>query len=154
SFEDPIRRELLTQELDTAEDYEPISYAWGDPTMSHEIMCNDCSLFITKNLFQALRRFRGTQPRFLWADGICINQSDEAEKSSQVSFMSRIYEKGYQTLIWLGEDDEHDGWAMSASATSNLISWQELDGLHCLSHLFRRPWFSRIWVINEVGLSK
>ncbi|KAE8451801.1 hypothetical protein EG329_002641 [Mollisiaceae sp. DMI_Dod_QoI] len=194
SVDDPTQCELLTLEFETAPDYEPISYAWGDPAMSHEITCNGYSMFITKTLFQALRRFRQAQPRLLWADGICINQNDEAEKGVQVQFMSNIYERGYRTLVWLGEDDEHQDCAMTdpgcvenslamikqlnsyvqaqvmamdrtgdanifaslrriPSKPPELVLWREENRQRCLEHLFRRPWFSRCWVMKEVGLS-
>ncbi|CZR59328.1 uncharacterized protein PAC_09220 [Phialocephala subalpina] len=198
AFEDPIQCELLTYELDTAPSYEPISYAWEDPTMSHEITCNGDSMSITKTLFQALRRFRQqAEPRLLWADGICINQSDDLEKGHQVGFMSNIYEHGSCTLIWLGEHDEHDehddcamtesGCAetsfammkqlnrciqsriMDMDRTSDqhifesmrripsmppeLVLWSEKRRRRCLQGFFKRPWFSRCWVVMEVGLS-
>ncbi|KAF8846470.1 HET-domain-containing protein [Acephala macrosclerotiorum] len=158
TFEDPIQCELPTYELDNAPSYEPISYAWGDPTMSHEITVDNCTLFITKTLFQALRRFRQqAERRFLWTDGICINQSDDTEKGHQVGFMSNIYEHGSRTLIWLGENDEHEDCAMTepGCAESSFAMIKEFNRCRrhrCLKHLFNRPWFSRCWVLMEVAL--
>src|SRR4051794_26713260 len=37
------------------------------------------------------------------ADGICINQNDEEEKTHQVRMMDRIYAFGKKVLIWLGD---------------------------------------------------
>ena len=36
------------------------------------------------------------------ADGICINQNDQEEKTCQVQMMGRIYACGAKVLIWLG----------------------------------------------------
>ena len=44
---------------------------------------------VTDNLFEVLRglRPRWGMPRVLWIDAICIKQSDNAERSHQVSMM-------------------------------------------------------------------
>lgn len=43
---------------------------------------------------------------------VCIDQTNDQENNHQVAFMSRIYDPGSQTLVWLGEtgdrnDHEH-----------------------------------------------
>lgn len=38
----------------------------------------------------------------IWADAICINQEDLAEKSAQVRMMSRIYQQAQNVVAWLG----------------------------------------------------
>lgn len=65
--------------------YEALSYAWGDPTKSHEIFVNGKVLKITTNLHVALQYLR--QPdvaRVLWIDAICIDQENISEKNHQV----------------------------------------------------------------------
>jgi hypothetical protein len=58
---------------------------------------------ITENLFQLLYRFRRKdRDRVLWADTICINQADIAERGSQVTMMRDIYKSAWRTLVWLG----------------------------------------------------
>jgi len=44
----------------------------------------------------------------IWADQICINQSDPDERAYQVEHMREIYQAADRTIIYLGED-EHDG---------------------------------------------
>lgn len=41
----------------------------------------------------------------IWADAICINQEDLAEKSAQVRLMSRIYQRAQNVMAWLGAQD-------------------------------------------------
>jgi hypothetical protein len=41
--------------------------------------------------------------RFFWIDQICINQSDDAEKSRQVRMMHDIYDCAKETLIILAK---------------------------------------------------
>jgi len=73
-----------------------------------------------------LRRLRRSgQPRILWVDAICINQSDLVEKSHQVSFMGEIYSKTTQCLIWLGEEPstpEHATTTEQAAKTAELAN--------------------------------
>jgi Heterokaryon incompatibility protein (HET) len=46
------------------------------------------------------------ETRVLWADAICINQDNLAERAEQVTFMRYISE-GPRVLIWLGEERTH-----------------------------------------------
>lgn len=39
----------------------------------------------------------------IWIDAICINQSDDAEKSVQVAMMADIYAGAKNVIVWLGE---------------------------------------------------
>jgi hypothetical protein len=42
----------------------------------------------------------------LWADTICINQTDDQEKSLQVPLIAKIYGQAEEVLIWLGDEAE------------------------------------------------
>jgi len=102
--DDPICCELIATALEDAPPYETISYCWGNPSDTRTILCHDQPFSVTVSLFQALRRFRrNTEPRLIWADAICINQTSGREKERQVSFMDQVYARGECTLIWLGE---------------------------------------------------
>jgi hypothetical protein len=58
---------------------------------------------ITHNLHAALQQFRlPNAERVLWADAICINQTDIDEKSTQVPLMKDIYSGASAVLVWLG----------------------------------------------------
>jgi len=72
--------------------YEAISYVWGIPPFSGQILCNDRVVKISSNLEQALKHLRlADTERVLWADALCINQHDDDEKSEQVKRMTLIY---------------------------------------------------------------
>ena len=59
---------------------------------------------ITYSLYSGLKRFRYPEKdRILWADAICINQSDNKEKGIQVNMMGDIYDRATAVLVWLGE---------------------------------------------------
>jgi hypothetical protein len=41
-------------------------------------------------------------PTTIWADSICINQTDLLERNHQVRLMGLIYERAHTVFIWLG----------------------------------------------------
>jgi hypothetical protein len=89
--------------------YAALSYVWGDPTATAEVNIEDQVFHVSHNLHHALRRLRwhgyhaGNQPLTMWADAICINQTDPKEKAHQVQLMRKIYSKCKHVLVWLGE---------------------------------------------------
>ena len=86
-----------------SEPFEAISYVWGPPARTHVILVDGHPLPMTASLRDALLQTRlPDQSRTLWADAICINQSDHAEKGHQVAVMARIYKASRRTLICLG----------------------------------------------------
>ncbi|KAK0662250.1 Heterokaryon incompatibility protein 6 [Lasiodiplodia hormozganensis] len=119
--------------------YEAISYVWGSPDIRESVRCNEATIRITSNLAAALRRFRlPTEPRVVWADGICINQADDSEKGHQVRLMRLIYKRAARVLVWLGQpsSDEQPRAAFNAlcalvnqtlSPTDPPATWDEQD---------------------------
>lgn len=106
--DDPLTGILELTAVDDAGAYEPLSYVWGDNTLTHKIRLPTTELRITSSLYHALRRLRlRAEPRRVWADQICIDQANEAERSQQVQFMNRIYRGGSSIQVWLGLDEEH-----------------------------------------------
>ena len=87
--------------------YEALSYVWGSPVLDREIACPGGSILITRNLDEVLRAVRlELEPRYVWADGICINQRDDRERSRQVKMMGAVYARAVRVLIWLGQDPD------------------------------------------------
>ncbi|KAM0433410.1 hypothetical protein ACHAPT_004288 [Fusarium lateritium] len=83
--------------------YEALSYCWGTATGQKNISVNGHDFPVGKNLYSALQNLRGTdQPRCMWIDAICINQTDNDEKNVQVPLMREIYGQALRAVIWLG----------------------------------------------------
>lgn len=90
--------------------YEALSYCWGTEDASMCVTMGDTPheeekmrFNVRPNLREVLCAFRlKDRLRMLWIDAICINQTDDIEKSVQVGLMRQIYEGGMNTLIWLG----------------------------------------------------
>jgi hypothetical protein len=105
SATDPVVTRLSIHELEYSQDYEAISYVWGDTKNRKFIKCNGSTLSITATLEAAFRRLRyRDHSRIVWADAICINQGNVRERSHHVSFMDRIYRRAQRTLVHMGKD--------------------------------------------------
>ncbi|KAI1769161.1 heterokaryon incompatibility protein-domain-containing protein [Hypoxylon sp. FL1150] len=108
----PVRCVLYTQLLDAAATrYAALSYVWGDPSVTQDIIVNDRRLAVTTNLASALWHFRKygfprnehtAEIRRLWVDAVCIDQGDVPEKNRQVHMMGAIYSGASAVLSWLG----------------------------------------------------
>lgn len=121
--------------------------------------------------------------QYVWIDNICINQSDLDERSSQVRLMGNIYSRAIRTLIWLGETSvgSSQAWQLvdhiynvfqrqfpNISVPEEIPTRLYSDSVHhaaglsafenaewqCLRELFEIQWFSRIWIVQEVVLSR
>jgi hypothetical protein len=103
---DVISAELLYCGLKQPPSYCALSYIWGDPVMSHKIICNGRQIDVTENLWTALRYLRSTtHSQCFWIDAICINQADVRERNEKISKMPMIYRKATCAVFWLGRDN-------------------------------------------------
>ena len=164
---DSLKGRLELTNIDLVGSYEAVSYVWGTSNKSDNISIrngeNTWLVSLTAGLKEMLLRLRFLdRERRLWVDQICINQSDLAERSEQVQFMSRIYKRAGHILVWLGPDDtglakpafelvhsldrifqdEIERAEFSAAAMKDL-GQQSRERWNTLDHLTGRPWVSR-----------
>ena len=88
--------------------YTALSYVWGKANDLKPITVNGFSFWVTKNLSDALQHlhFKDIAPA-IWIDSICIDQSNDTEKTEQLQVMGSIYSKAFQVLVWLGLPTEN-----------------------------------------------
>lgn len=170
---DPVVIRLFLVELEHAPDYDALSYVWGDTKTTLPITCNGRPFGVTVNLNAALVRLRYTdQVRILWADAICINQGLTRERSHHVGFMNIIYQHAKRVLACMGQDPDggaKDVVALLNEHTTRMLGYSSVlempvltpdDPLlddprwKSLAVLMKRPWFTRAWVLQEVGVAK
>ncbi|KAK1828874.1 heterokaryon incompatibility protein-domain-containing protein [Podospora conica] len=107
----PLQCRLEVISLDNPPKYWALSYSWDAQTPSEPITIMTDSpqpsvLKVTANCVAAMRRLRhASEERTIWIDGICIDQTSLAERSSQVALMSDIYRVAERVVVWLGECD-------------------------------------------------
>lgn len=132
------------------------------------------------NLYYALLDLRRLdKPRTLWIDALCINQDDLVERSKQVKRMEHIYTYARRVVVWLGtegegsslalrtleylgeqleytksyywmpapERKEKDWWLPEHRLTFDDEQWI------AIALLIQRPWFGRLWVMQEIQLA-
>tara|TARA_R110002003_G_scaffold245_2_gene17592 strand:- start:1682 stop:3403 length:1722 start_codon:yes stop_codon:yes gene_type:complete len=140
-------------------EYDALSYTWGNKETPRSILCNGVEFPIGDNLFEAFRelRYPDCRERYLWVDAICIDQANDDEVSQQVSNMFVIYQKAARVIAWIGPADkfcEEVGYVLYAAGypipklASSLVNfWKAHDGL---TYIYNRPWFTRIWIQQEV----
>ncbi len=88
---DPPSIDLITTSLDSSRPYMALSYTWGDSKTKKSILCSGERLDITSNLYDALRHCRKEDSvSYIWADAICIDQSNENEQNNQIPLMGDI----------------------------------------------------------------
>ena len=155
------------------DEYDALSYTWGDLKKTKSIICNGQDVLITPHLHYVLHRLRRPDATLsLWIDQLCIDQSNLEERSAQVQLMEKIYKHARKVLVWLGEADSDSKAAIKLAKSildldnispdvvfdrRNLESlglpgWKSKDW-KALQKLLGRPWFQRMWVIQEVIVS-
>jgi hypothetical protein len=142
--------------------YEALSYTWGDTSQKEVIHFHDGSkdLLVGRTCHDALRNLRQeTTYRLLWIDAICINQDDISERNHQVRMMDYIYNRAFKVVVFLGEHAAGSRVLFEelAAADKFLAMGKEVHRpspnhivIQELERLYTRPWFKRVWVIQEV----
>ena len=161
--------------------YIAVSYCCGDQTIQELITLNNARVQIPASAAHALRALR--QRDFacpFWIDAVCINPSNPKERSHQVLLMSRIYSTADEVLVRLESESKSATDLLLASelnllrhlrscnpikyypalllkADSDMPESLRNAGREYLALLLvylKQPWFSRLWVYQEVLLSQ
>jgi hypothetical protein len=160
-----LRCSLINFSIHKAPSYEAISYTWGKERPEVKISMDGSILIVTRTVSDILH-YRQTWdgPIYFWIDAICINQKDEVEKSHQVNTMRSIYQRANRVIVWLGTKekpkDARLAREMLAYLSASIIPVETLlktlggdPGWSAIHHLFEHPWFSRIWVVQEIAVA-
>jgi hypothetical protein len=167
---------VSVMDLAKAQSYFALSYVWGPAMKSDQLRTSEGDIPTTSSLTAALKRLRnGKKSVCIWVDAICINQNDDHEKAIQIRMLPRIFHSADVVLGWIGDESED-----SVKAIETLLQIRTLDisprdwpkelptipntwrnGVPpyddnvwwAIGDLFKREWFSRVWVIQEVILA-
>ncbi|KAF4635065.1 hypothetical protein G7Y89_g3025 [Cudoniella acicularis] len=162
---DPINCHLIHVSLDDKPSYKALSYTWGKETACIPVTIDGKSAMLTPNLDAALKRLRPKdKPLLIWVDFICIDQSNLVERSAQAAKMRNVYKQAENVCVWLGLADEKSerAWRLiellvdgSEGAIAAIVSdSSRLENFEALKVLFRRPYWWRIWVVQEVNCGR
>ncbi|KAK8101395.1 hypothetical protein PG999_011769 [Apiospora kogelbergensis] len=176
SFVDPIVCDVSAQDLRSLhhDDYEAVSYTWadasGDATRCRTITVGGQPLAVTASCETVLRRLRRQfSSRRLWIDAVCIDQQNVEERGCQVRLMPRIYSGAKAVQIYVGEltppsqafleslllangESHGDGDSHHVGRSNSGHSYK---GVHPnLMEFVSRPYFRRVWILQEVALAR
>jgi hypothetical protein len=133
--------------------YEALSYMWGQK-ISAPVTIDSTVYEVRENLASALSHLRlDYEERVLWADALCINQTDVRERNHQVMQMGAIYETASRVIIWLGPSDPRLSLAIWSLQRDN---YWNFDGkvATAITPLFTHQYWTRLWIIQEVLLAR
>ena len=173
ALQEPLICDLVEAKLSQKSQYEALSYRWTDPNKENPDLayCNGFECPIGPNLHAALIRFRlADAPRALWVDQLCINQAEGPETAQQLLVMCDIYSKAERVLSWLGPayDDSDKAMDLFPKLVDRLEALDlekklekedhdmSIDGFkygQAFYKLFSRPYFSRVWTLQELAVS-
>jgi hypothetical protein len=144
--------------LQNSPNFIALSYAWGDADKTHTIHVRGYTIPVTKNLHQALTQLRDPLENLvIWVDAICINQTNLQERNYQVKQMPKIYSAAQEVVAWLGEQTIGSDAAMELitltpeALMKKLQRKERLSVQNNLRDLFSRPYWSRVWVVQELA---
>ena len=182
--DEPIRLELIHSNSDEEPHipYEALSYVWGSPNEGRAVEVDGQQLTITPNLNLALLRLRrANEDRILWIDAICVNLSDDKEKSEQVAKMANTFARAEKVIIWIGEstpetdvvfhsmqrlekeaqkhpykswEPSDKRWLELWSTVGNADEDLVLQQRKGLESILSRSWFHRMWISQEVSKAR
>ncbi|KAH8882409.1 HET-domain-containing protein, partial [Thozetella sp. PMI_491] len=136
--------------------YDALSYVWGSRENPQHVFTDEGYLRVTNSLYAALLHLRDRSlGRIIWIDAICINQENKGEKGEQILRMAEIYSRASRVIVWLGEAKNNSDQALEdirlaadADFPVNTLNKQ------AILTLLQRPWFERIWVLQEVAAAR
>lgn len=172
---DDIRCHLIHHKLDANHipNFAALSYCWYDPAPVATIVVNGEDLGVAQNLLDFLQnRFlhgkhmlshdsETLKNRDLWIDAICIDQTNDQEKSEQVQQMWKIYTMAPLVIAWLGKEKESTRKTFFALNTRHVGKTMKQDPPEVFERMIDEakddivaltedPYFTRIWIVPEV----
>lgn len=128
-------------------------------------------------------RDTASQSECFWIDAICINQEDIRERNIHVVKMGEVYKKAQKVVVWLGPEQDDSALAISTiqkiaeigglsrGAPDDVFTFWDASVKQVLQdtsrtdyttdaswaamiELFKRAWWRRTWVVQEVLLAK
>ena len=155
---------LHVRSLVDAPPYTAVSYVWGEPSPTKQILLNGQCFTVRQNLWDLLNQLRAVEfDGYFWVDALSIDQTSNSEKDHQVAIMGSIYTRATKTIAWLGTASLE--FAAQCQALKKQFTLSGLsyvrgqrpanDYLHLagLKYIVSHPYWTRTWILQEYLLS-
>lgn len=169
NYTDPIQTSFSYKVLHDDTTYHCLSYTWGSEEANCPILLGHQTYHIRKNLDSFLRAVRTPVNKVvIWVDAICIDQNNITERNRQLSRMLEIYQSSDCVVSWIGEADATSDMALDlieelkycpAIREKENGEWDVKNPaafprqLAALYRLLLRPYFRRVWIIQELAVA-
>lgn len=145
-----------------------VSYVWGEKRLHPSVVIiNGRKCQVLESIYPILTcmcdHLALKEELWFWIDYLCINQDDALERGAQVALMGSLYTRASRTVVWLGDDTP--GMTDATSVMLRIAAWPwergtdeaaarmresiSSDQWQALSHWMRRPWWTRVWTLQE-----
>ncbi|TGO41147.1 hypothetical protein BHYA_0026g00540 [Botrytis hyacinthi] len=177
SGDEPIRCHLIHTKLGEMA-YDALSYEWKEESNDDSMInVNGENVTVRKNLHDVLVHIRLPETALhIWIDALSIDQSDTSERNAKIKIMGQIYSGTLRVIVWLGNAAENSDTALRmlkeiathatlrrTDATNSdehsnqlikLFNGFDNEEWKALVALCQRPYWSRIWILQEIYLAK
>lgn len=160
SFDGHIQLEI--RHASTKSTYICLSYVWGKERSPQWIRIDGRLFRVGQNLYAFLESARKKPhicTQWLWIDALCIDQSNNSERSHQVQQMGQIFRKAVKVISWFGDDALMARYFRGSmpSLKLNKLSFFEgyLGERRFLDWRFSESeYWKRAWITQEVSLAR
>ena len=153
---DSLSFELSTFPRMSTPYYTAVSYTWGDGAPTEYIFINQQRFRVRRNLWSCLYylgQHNSAAWSHLWVDAICIDQTNVQERNTQVRFMDDIYCNALCVSVWLGLPPLMEE-QKNRRIPNRMFSEGGFDWSISAQDMANRPYWSRVWVIQEFLLGR
>ena len=174
--------QLQVHDIADSPPYYAISYHYGDPSAVDTVLVNGQETQVNRNCWHALHQVKAqSRAGLFWVDSVCINQTDVKEKSLQVHRIAAIFSGAEEVWACFGPASGDSDFLLHKLAsfptedptfTANTSFAERSDDLQrrtvnwmislgddfgrfatALKAFGARPFFSRMWIYQEVFLA-
>ena len=157
--------------------YNALSYEWGTPENQKTVFIEGRPFLLYDNLHAFLFQLQslGTRTTPLFADAICIDQSNLVERNMQVQMMGKIYEQAKTVLVWLGPAADNSDFVFDVCNSEGQFNFEDIaqsdeenrlypadyypslntvEAARSLDAVFLRTYWNRLWIIQEMYVAR
>ncbi|RYN72974.1 hypothetical protein AA0117_g8143 [Alternaria alternata] len=141
----------------TKSTYSCLSYVWGRERTLHWIRLGERLFQVRHNLrafLQSARKKPHVCSEWLWIDALCIDQSNNSERSHQVQQMGHIFSRAVKVISWLGDDEVIAQFFRESTPPLMLHAVYSKQTHPGWVRFLQSDYWARAWITQEVALAR